>query len=77
MTEVSEGLFYKQLYAPAFDSIDCDPKPVGPIKNWYFVFSKNWPGGERLVQEFNAELEKMISEGGRDAIYGKYGVMWS
>jgi len=76
MTEVSEGLFYKKLYAPEFDSIDYDPKLVGPVKNWYFVFSKKWPGAEQLVQEFNAELGKMVSEGRRDAIYRKYGVEW-
>lgn len=77
MTEVGEGLFYKKLHAPEFDSVDYNPKPVGPVKNWYFVFSKKWPGAEQLVREFNAELEKMTSEGRRDAIYGKYGIKWS
>jgi len=77
MVEVGAGLFYKNLYAPEFDSVDYNPKPVGPMKNWYFVFSKKWPDAEKLVQEFNAELAKMISEGRQDAIYGKYGVKWS
>lgn len=77
MTEVGEGNYYKNLYAPEFDSIDYNSKPVGPMKNWYFVFSKKWPDVEKLVQIFNTELEKMTSEGIRDAIYGKYGVKWS
>jgi len=77
MTEVGEGLFYKKLHTSEFDSIDYNPKPVGPVKNWYFVFSKKWPDAEKLVREFNAELENMISEGRQKAIYGKYGVQWS
>ncbi|MBI9092537.1 MAG: hypothetical protein JEZ12_25255 [Desulfobacterium sp.] len=77
MTELGEGIFYKNHYAPEFDSIDYNPKPVGPVKNWYFVFSKKWPDAEKLVQVFNAQLEKMISEGRQKAIYGKYGVQWS
>lgn len=77
MTEVGEGLFYKKEYAPEFDSIDYNPKPVGPVKNWYLVFSKKWPGARRLVRAFNAELKKMTAEGRRAEIYGKYGVWWS
>ena len=77
MTEVGEGVFYINRYSPEFDSIDYNPKSVGPVKNWYFVFSKKWPDVDRLVQEFNLELVKMISEGRQDAIYGKYGIKWS
>ena len=76
MTEMGEGIFYKKQFAPEFDSIDFNPKPVGPVKNWYFVFSKRWPKARQLVRQFNVELEKMISEGRQKTIYGKYGIFW-
>ncbi|WP_317930572.1 substrate-binding periplasmic protein [Halioxenophilus sp. WMMB6] len=63
-----------KTHAPEFDMIDYIDNPVGNTRLYYIGFSKQWPGAEELVAQFNAELEKFVAEGKRAAIFEKYGV---
>lgn len=63
--------------SPVYDMIDYIDRPVGRERFYYIGFSKQWPGARELAEKFNAELARFVEEGGRKAVFEKYGVVSS
>ena len=67
--------FLIKRYAPEFDGLDYINKRTGSLRSFHIGFSKKWPKGESLRNEFNVQLDKAIAKGYLHRIYKKYGVI--
>ncbi len=67
--------FLMNKYAPEFNEIDYINKPTGSIRSFHVGFSKKWPGSEKLRDEFNVQLDKVLAKGKLQKIFEKYGVI--
>jgi len=52
--------------------IDVVKKPIGEPRGFSVGFSKKWPGSKKLMEQFNKELKKYISEGSQQKVFDDY-----
>lgn len=73
--EISVCQHIIQERSPEFDAVDFINKPIGPIRTFHVVFSKNYPGAEKLRDHFNKELAKLVETGVVQNILKKHNVI--
>lgn len=78
ISDVSVGMYHRNQNLEEFEKITYAKQLIGNVRTFHMGFSKKWrgPNGESplvLRDHFNFELVKFIQEGGRLAIFKKYG----
>ncbi|MCU7928983.1 MAG: hypothetical protein KZQ97_21465 [Candidatus Thiodiazotropha sp. (ex Dulcina madagascariensis)] len=47
----------------------------GIVFPYYVLFSRNWPNGDKLLDQFNTHLATLAAEGELWAVWEKYGIV--
>lgn len=64
-----------RINSPKLDDLDYIDKLIGPAREFYAGFSKQWPNAEALRDRFNENLKHLRAEGTIDSIFKKYGIL--
>jgi len=66
--------FIIKTKAPEFDDLDYVATLVAPLRTFHVGFSKKWPNGKQVRDEFNKYFDEFLKSGELKQIYDGYGI---